>query len=154
MTKNTIFVLAGVILALSVVLFFQSLTIRKVETLRNVPAPPPATSTPSPDQNLIVTSPVLNQEVSSPITVTGRARVFENQFNYRLKDTDGRLLSQGSATASAPDAGQFGPFTFTVSYPAPATRYGILEIYDLSPKNGSAIDQVILYLKFSCPDCR
>lgn len=90
----------------------------------------------------------MNAEINSGFLLSGTARVFENVVTYRLKDTKNNILAQGNLIAAAPDIGQFGPFETNVSYSAPVTQFGYLEVFTLSAKDGSEIDKQILYLKF------
>jgi hypothetical protein len=86
--------------------------------------------------------------------VTGEARVFENQFSWRLTTNSGELLGQGDVTALVPsDADEYGPiefvpFEFGVMFPAPKESSGILEVFDFAAKDGSEIDKVRIPLKF------
>ncbi len=105
--------------------------------------PPAPTSTVSGSGNMIVTSPLPNDSVLHDFVITGRARVFENQFSWRVLDLKGAVLASGSAYAYAPDVGQFGDFDIPVRLPVSAT-FGtdriILETFDHSAKDGSVID--------------
>lgn len=100
------------------------------------------------EKNIKVATPLANAEVSSPLTVTGEARVFENQLNYELLDEDSSILAQGSAYANSPDIGQFGPFEIKIDFTAPKGKTGTLNIFDSSPKDGSRIDEVKIPVKF------
>ena len=100
-------------------------------------------------KNIHVETPQLNDQISSGFLLTGSARVFENVINYRLKDTKGKVLSEGTITANAEDVGQFGAYEKQIQYSAPQTQYGYLEVFALSAKDGSEIDKQIIYLKFS-----
>jgi putative hemolysin len=108
--------------------------------------PPAQTTQPAnPEANIKVSSPLPNETISSPFTVKGEARVFESQFNWRLKSGDGSVLAEGMGTAQALDVGQFGPFEIELKTLAkgPVT----LEVFDRSAKDGSEIDLVSIPLK-------
>lgn len=98
--------------------------------------------------NVKVVSPVANEAIGSPLKITGQARVFENQLNYRLKDGDGSILAQGNMTASSLEAGQFGQFSVEVNYLKPKSGQGNLEVFDYSAKDGSEADKVTIPVKF------
>jgi len=115
-------------------------------TTSTEPVTPPITGTQE-EANIVVNSPVSDAQVSSPLTVTGKARVFENQFSYRLKDSNGNILAEGSAYANAPDMGQFGTFEINIPFTTMSDK-GILEVYDNSPKDGAEIDKVTISLNF------
>lgn len=81
--------------------------------------------------------------LDNPITVTGTAIAFENQFNWQLEDVNGSILEEGTAMAYAPDAGQPGPFTirqFFTTTTLPTT--GFLVLFDRSAKDGAPINTV------------
>ncbi len=98
--------------------------------------------------NMRVSEPQFNAVVGHPLTIRGSARVFENQFNYRLKDQDGTVLVDGHAYANAPDTGQFGDFEITVDYPTPHGTHGTVEVFDFSAKDGTEIDKVTIPVIF------
>ncbi|MFA5062333.1 MAG: Gmad2 immunoglobulin-like domain-containing protein [Patescibacteria group bacterium] len=94
-------------------------------------------------KNIIVNLPYMNDVVGSKFTVTGYARVFENQFNIRVLTFNNLKVYESTVTANAKDAGQFGDFQKVVALPnlADGTNL-ILEVYDLSAKDGSEQDLV------------
>jgi len=96
--------------------------------------------TPTVSANIKVTAPILNETVDSPFMIKGEARVFESQFNWKLKNADGSVLSEGTGTANAPDMGQFGPFEIEVRYNLAQEASGTLEVFDYSAKDGAVQD--------------
>lgn len=117
-----------------------------VLTQTQTPIPTSAASptvTPKAEANIIVTSPKSGQEVTLPFTISGRARVFENQFNYQLLNAAGTVIYQGQIYANSPDAGQYGDFSVSVASVSSTARGLItVEVFDFSPKDGSKIDLV------------
>lgn len=99
-------------------------------------------------KNIIVFTPGDNQMVKSPILVKGRARVFENTFTLRLKDSDGKVLFEDIAMAQAPDVGLMGDFQKQIPFVSNKNS-GILEVFWRSPKDGAELDKVSISLKFS-----
>lgn len=87
--------------------------------------------------NIVVTSPKKDEGVDRPVTITGRARVFENTISYRVKDEDGFVLVSGSTTYESKDAGEFGDFSITTNYLEPKGTMGSVEVYNASAKDGS-----------------
>ncbi len=115
-----------------------------------VPSPTGICGTPTPSvsqssQNISVESPKANSQVSVPFVIKGKARVFENQLNYRILDANGKEVLEGSAYADAKDVGEFGPYEVTVSG---LTLKGkiTLEVFDYSAKDGSEEDKVVIPL--------
>ena len=98
--------------------------------------------------NILVTSPLDGETIAQPLLVRGEARVFENQLNFRLRDSDGAVLTEGTATANAQEVGEFGEFEAITLYERPKGKVGILEVFDYSAKDGSEIDKVTISVKF------
>ena len=96
--------------------------------------------------NITVTSPIDGDAVTSPLSVTGTARVFENNVNWRILDADDVELATGFATADAPDVGEFGAYEMRIFLPVIETETFFLEVLSYSAKDGSAQDQVRLEL--------
>lgn len=98
--------------------------------------------------NILVFSPEPNGEVGFPLALVGEARVFESNFNYRLKDSDGATLLENFAMSQSADMGLYGPFSVEVFFPEPKGSNGTLEVFDYSAKDGSEIDKVIIPVIF------
>ena len=82
--------------------------------------------------NLIrVSSPQLNQEIASPLTITGEARgtwYFEASFPIALVDWDGLIIAEGHAEAQSDwMTEEFVPFKAILTFKAPTYKnYGAL----------------------------
>ncbi len=90
-----------------------------------------------------VTSPATGQVITSPVEISGSARVFEATVNYRLKDAQGTVLAEGHANASqgAPGRGDFkGQLAFATS----GAGKGQLEVFEVSMKDGSDQNKVVI----------
>ena len=98
--------------------------------------------------NISVTAPAPYDQISSPVTIEGEARVFESVFQYRVKDADGNVLAEGSGYANSPDIGQFGPFSVSANFSQPATNTGVVEVFVYSAKDGSEADLVSIPVEF------
>ena len=77
--------------------------------------------------NLIrVTSPKQNQEIASPLTITGEARgtwYFEASFPVVLVDWDGLIIAEGHAEAQSDwMTEEFVPFKATLTFKAPTYK--------------------------------
>jgi len=101
-----------------------------------------------PESNIIVDLPKIDEAIGLPLIIIGQARVFESQFNYRLKDEDGTILTEGLGMANSPDAGFYGQFIIEANYPQPKGFSGTVEVFDYSAKDGTEIDKVIVPIKF------
>ena len=98
--------------------------------------------------NIIIYSPVSGQGITSPVTITGVARTFEQAFSYRVKDENGAILVEGHGTANATDIGIFGPFEASANYPTPKGTRGTIEVFEYSAKDGSEINKDIVNVHF------
>lgn len=100
------------------------------------------------DANIKVIEPLAWQELGLPAVIIGAARVFENQFSFRIKDGSGNILTEGFSSADSPDTGQFGLFRVETSYRAPAQNAGVVEVFQYSPRDGSEVDKVSVPVRF------
>jgi hypothetical protein len=103
---------------------------------------PTAIASPAASSNIEVMSPRVGEKVFSPLAVSGNARVFESVVSLRLLDSQGNILAQATAIANAPDMGKFGPFQAKIEYQLTQPQNGTLEVFAVSPKDGSEIDKV------------
>ncbi len=94
-----------------------------------------------------VNEPQPGIEVSSPLTVQGSARVYEATVNLRLVDRDESVLVDTVTTATAGGPAR-GEFETALEFPAPSTGEGRLEVFWISPKDGSEQDKVRISIKF------
>lgn len=121
-----------------------------IPTRTPTPSPTPsptATATPVREAEIKVTSPTDYAEVTSPLRVTGRARVFEAVVQIRLKDAQGQELAKKTAQARY-GAPEWGDFSAELSFTPPATaQEGRLEVFSLSPRDGSEINLVTVPVK-------
>ncbi len=94
-----------------------------------------------------VNNPQPGQKVSSPLVVTGSARVFEATVNIRLVDDAGKVVVEGLATASEGAPGR-GEFKHALDFKAAASGQGELEVFWISPKDGKELDKVAIPVKW------
>lgn len=98
--------------------------------------------------NILVDEPQPDTTLSSPFTVSGEARVFENNVRVQVTNLSGDVLIDEFATAHAPDVGQFGPFEITLSYQFSATKEGYVEVFSESARDGSRENLVKIPVQF------
>ena len=132
--RRLIIIVAVILIPLGVFWYTQKSDIVPQET------PTPSVSVREP--NITVTSPLSGATVTNPITVTGQARVFENTFNYILKDANGTKLVESYSMTDAPDAGIFGNYTLKIPVPLNASKNLVIEVFEYSAKDGSVINLV------------
>ena len=117
-------------------------------TTINATATPPSTATgaatpiTSSKGGITVRTPLANARVTTPVTISGDASVFEAALQWRILDGGGKVLAEGIATASA-GAPARGTFSVAASFPPPAAdTIGAIEVYDRSPKDGT-VDELV-----------
>lgn len=80
------------------------------------------------DDLIFVASPIINEDIESPVTVTGQARgtwFFEASFPVKVYDANNQLLGTGVAQAQGEwMTEEFVPFTATVTFSTPSTATG------------------------------
>jgi len=90
---------------------------------------------------IVVTAPLIGERVASPVTVTGTADVFEGTVSARVLDAAGREISTAFTTATC-GSGCRGDYRLTLPYRLPADQDGVVEVYEVEPKDGSRVDVV------------
>ncbi len=125
------------------------------------PAQAPGGVTPTPaslDDLIVVDSPLPGATVSSPLTITGKARgnwYFEASFPVVLTDWDGRIITQGIAQAQGEwMTADYVPFTATLTFNPPtpgdpaANRGSLILKKDNPsglPQNDAALELPVLF---------
>jgi LysM repeat protein len=103
----------------------------------DLPPAPPADEVPVMQEAIIISAPVMNQAISSPVTVTGWGSGFENNLAVDILDENGMVIGQGYATVDA-EIGQIGPFTGEITFTMPAaSQPGRVSVYSVSPRDGA-----------------
>ena len=90
-----------------------------------------------------VTAPIKDQIITSPVKISGNARVFEATVSYRIKDDNGNMLAQGFATAKEGAPGR-GDFTGELAFKPAGPGKGQIEVFEVSMKDGSDRNKVII----------
>jgi len=90
---------------------------------------------------VVAMSPVIGQHVSSPVTVTGTADVFEATVSVRILDAAGNEIATRFTTATC-GTGCRGDYSTTVPYRLGHEQRGTVEVYEVSARDGSRINVV------------
>lgn len=90
---------------------------------------------------ITMTSPTVNAKLQSPVVIAGDASVFEAALQWRISDTGGRVIAEGSTTASLGAPGR-GTYTVSVPYTVTAETVAFVEVFSRSPKDGN-IDELV-----------
>ncbi|MCX6745663.1 MAG: DUF333 domain-containing protein [Candidatus Parcubacteria bacterium] len=97
--------------------------------------------------NITVSYPVSGQQLSSPIEISGRAKVSDNKVNIRIKSQTGNALINLSAPVKNIGTDGFGDFKISVKYEFSTTKEGYVEVYSLD-QNNQEINIVSIPVKF------
>jgi nucleoid-associated protein YgaU len=85
--------------------------------------------------------------VDDPVSVCGIGTGFEATINARVRDAQGHQL--GHVTIQAGGTGIWGNFHTTIPLGGvPATPQGMLEVYEVSARDGSEINKVTVLVTF------
>src|SRR3989339_34426 len=108
----------------------------------------PITSTNNQYANdIVVDIPHTNQEISSPFTITGKARgtwYFEGSFPIQLFDNQGNKLADSYAMSQGEwMTTEFVPFTSTLTFDIGEATSGILVIKNDNPSDNRTLDKEI-----------
>jgi hypothetical protein len=90
---------------------------------------------------IVVTAPAIGDRVTSPVTVSGTADVYEATVSVRVLDAAGREIGTAFTTASC-GSGCRGAYRLTVRYRPTAPGRGTVEVYEVSARDGSRINVV------------
>jgi hypothetical protein len=88
---------------------------------------------------ITVQSPVIGEQVSSPVTVAGTADVFEATVSIRVLDATGHEIARTFTTATC-GTGCRGDYSVTLAYSVPRTQRGMIEVFESSAKNGQPVN--------------
>lgn len=101
------------------------------------PAPTPQPPATRPPEAIVISSPLPNGNVKSPLTVTGWGSAFENVLAVDVLDQNGKAIGQGQAIVRA-EFGQYGPFSGTITFTMPISpQLGRVSVYSISPRDGA-----------------
>ncbi|MFE9201494.1 Gmad2 immunoglobulin-like domain-containing protein [Micromonospora sp. NPDC007230] len=90
---------------------------------------------------IVVTGPAIGDRITSPVTVTGTADVFEATVSVRVLDAAGREVGTAFTTATC-GSGCRGDYRVRVGYRLDRTGPGTIEVYEVSARDGSRINVV------------
>ena len=78
---------------------------------------------------IVVESPQPDATVSSPVTISGTASVFEGTVQLRILDADGEEIASAFTTASA-GAPERGNFSEDVEFTVDEAQDGVVEVFE------------------------
>lgn len=90
---------------------------------------------------IAVALPQSGMVVSSPITISGSADVFEATVNIRVLDGSGEVIAESFAMATC-GTGCRGDFSTQIDVPIDSEQPGTIQVFEYSAKDGSMINTV------------
>lgn len=90
---------------------------------------------------IVVESPAPGDRVSSPVSVSGTANVFEATVSLRILDAAGRVIARTFTTATC-GSGCRGDYVASVRFDVDAEQPGVIEVFESSAEDGRAINVV------------
>jgi hypothetical protein len=90
---------------------------------------------------ILVQSPRIGQRVSSPVTISGSADVFEAVVSIAILDEHGRTVASAFTMATC-GTGCRGSYTTDVRYDVGTQQPGTIRVYEVSAKDGSPMHVV------------
>jgi hypothetical protein len=99
------------------------------------PSPPNAA-----DPSIIVERPSAGARVTSPVQVSGRARVFEAQVSITIYDGSARPIV--NTFTMAREGGVLSPFSASVAFTVAREQAGCIRVFETSARDGSPINVV------------
>ncbi|MDP9321049.1 MAG: Gmad2 immunoglobulin-like domain-containing protein [Chloroflexota bacterium] len=88
-----------------------------------------------------LTTPTAYASLTSPVTISGDASVFEAALAWRITDTAGRVIVEGNTTASLGAPGR-GTYSVSATYTVATRTVAFIEVFSRSAKDGN-IDEIV-----------
>jgi Immunoglobulin-like domain of bacterial spore germination. len=138
--------LVGILLFIAVVLLMVIHNLYSTPIVIPAFAPPSVNAPVGKAPAVTITSPRLNDLLTSPLTATGEARgwYFEGSFPVELKDENGAILAMGQATAQGDwMSSDFVAFKATLTFAKPTSASGTLILKKDNPSGLPANDDQV-----------
>lgn len=87
---------------------------------------------------IVVASPVIGGRITSPVTVSGTADVFEAVVSIRILNSAGKEIARTFTNATC-GTGCRGDYSVAVPYSVTSVQRGTVEVYESSAKDGSPV---------------
>ncbi len=99
------------------------------------------------DQNEAVYAPAPNTEIGHAFTLSGAARAHDTTINFRVRDGRQNVVLDGVTKASIGASSVWGGYDSTVSLPTSVSGNVTLEVFEVSPKDGTELSKVTIPLR-------
>jgi hypothetical protein len=114
-------------------------------TGRATPTPsgstPPSETAPGPLEPIEVAQPVNGATVTSPVTVSGTADVYEATVSIRVIDSVNNVIAETFTTATC-GTGCRGDYRVDVPYSVNTEQLGVIQVFEVSAEDGRPINVV------------
>ena len=100
------------------------------------------------DSNIIVTQPLSNARIASPLSIAGRSGVTTGEILFRLRDDTGAVLADGKLDAAL-IGGAWDNFSGSLEFAKPLTPVGTLEVFSLASESTEERNLIRLPVQFS-----
>ena len=107
----------------------------------------PETMPGSVQKSIKVTSPLSNEQLSSPFQVEGEAIVYQDKVYIRVKNSAGNALIEESVVAKHKPGTEWADFSISLNYEFSETKEGFIEVYSLD-QNGREQNLISIPVKF------
>jgi hypothetical protein len=94
---------------------------------------------------IFLETPAVGDTVHSPLHLTGMSNTYEATFQAQLVDSTGHTVVNHYVTAMA-GTGTWGTFDERFSYTISANGTGKVVVFEISPKDGSRVNEVVVPL--------
>lgn len=96
--------------------------------------------------NIVLGSPGTLDEITSPVTLSGRATAFEGTVQTAVSDADGERLGEGFVTGGS--FGELGPFEGELAFDAPSGANGSVVLFTVSARDGTVDEATAIAVRF------
>ncbi len=100
-----------------------------------------ATDDPGPLDPIEVAAPAPGDTVTSPVTISGTADVFEATVSIRIVDSVNNVIAETFATASC-GSGCRGEYSLDVPYSINTEQAGMIQVFEVSAEDGHRVNTV------------
>ncbi len=117
---------------------------------KEIPSVTPPSSdegTATAEKSIKVTSPIADEQLSSPFKVEGQAIVYQDKVYIRIKNTNGNVLIEENTLAKHQSGTEWGDFSISINYEFNLTKEGFVEVYSLD-QDGQEQNLVSIPVKF------
>jgi putative hemolysin len=97
--------------------------------------------------NIKITSPIADEQLSSPFKIEGQAKVSDNKVYIRVKNPAGSVLIEETSNAINKSGSEWADFDIEIAYEFNLTKQGVVEIYSLD-QDDQEINLISLPVKF------